>query len=131
MTWTLGRGPGRRAQSARKSLPAMTASAAPDGVEANARRAGRSDRDVVGVAEEDRVVEVEDQTARMPAEDRELPGGQQLALEDHRVIRGRPDNWGPVATEQACGSSGLADQIDQPAVSRAGSKARIRYRQQT
>ena len=40
---------------------------------------------VVGVAEQDRVVEVEDQAARPPAQLGELPARQELALEDYAL----------------------------------------------
>ena len=80
----LGRRPGPKAQSARKSLPAMTASAHRT-VAANRRwrRAEWGPRRVIGIAEEDRVVKIEDEMARVPPEDRKLPRRQQLTLKDH------------------------------------------------
>ena len=122
--------PARRAQSARKSFPAMTASANRT-VAANrrCRQAEWGPRGSYESRKQDGVVEVEDQVAGVPAEDRQLPGRQQLALEDHRIVprrlarAGRPGRRSPDA---AAGRSATSRQR-----SSAGSKARIRYRQQT
>ena len=106
-------------------MPATTASAASDRRgEPAATPAVVGPARVVGVAEEHRVVEVEDEPAGSAAENAELPARQELALQDHRVESRRARaSWRSRRADAA--SEPLAGQ--RPARrSSAGANARIR-----
>ena len=120
--------PARRAQSARKSLPAITASAVRtvaakrSSPGASRARDGHRSRGT-GPRRRNRRP-----GAAVPAKQRKLPARQQLSLEDHRIVRGGLASWPDGARPRP---QRLAGQTTTRRRSSAGSKARIRYRQQT